>query len=141
MVGAEIEEYSERFPRLGLALTQCIVHRSIELQERLAGMALCKGQVRVLLALVRFAGESGTAMPDGSTRMFRITHRMIAEYVGTAREMVTVYMSRLRKAGIVRYSRGQLDLDLPAIYADLRLSGAPRSAAMNLAMSGETAIQ
>jgi len=40
---------------------------------------------------------SGIAEEDGSVRMVPFTHQMLAQYVGTSREIVTHYMNQFRR--------------------------------------------
>ena len=67
-------------------------------------------------------------MADGSFRISALTHHTIAEYVGTSREIVTFQMNRLRRMGLLRYSRRHIDIYSQAMVEALRQSGvsAPR---------------
>jgi DNA-binding transcriptional regulator LsrR (DeoR family) len=56
-------------------------------------------------------------------RMASLTHMVIAEHVGTSREIVSAQMSRLRRLGMVRYSRKYIDVDCVAIEQALRNEG------------------
>src|SRR5205085_7418533 len=106
----EIETQIEREPRLGLALSQYLVRQCIELQDRIESMAIYKTPERVMLALVQLADSLGTPMADGSTRVSALTHHTIAEFVGTSREIVTFQLNRLRRMGMLRYSRKHMDI-------------------------------
>jgi CRP/FNR family transcriptional regulator, cyclic AMP receptor protein len=119
----EIEEQIEREPRLGLALSQYLVRQCIELQERIESMAIHKTPERVILALAQLAHSLGTPLPDGSTRLASLTHHTIAEYVGTSREIVTFQMNRLRRLGLVRYTRRYIDIYVNALEQMLRHRG------------------
>ncbi len=120
---AEIEQQVEREPRLGIALAQYMVGQCIELQDRIESMAAYKTPERVMLALVQLAGSLGTEMSDGATRIGSLTHHTIAEYVGTSREIVTFQMNRLRRLGLLRYSRKHIDVYVPAMRDLLRGEG------------------
>jgi hypothetical protein len=65
----------------------------------------------------------GPPMPDGSLRVASLTHRTIAEFVGTSREIVTFQMNRLRRIGLVRYSREDIDVYAQAPRENLRQHG------------------
>ena len=117
---AEIEQHIEREPRLGIALSQYLVRQCIELQDRIASMAMYKTPERVMVALVQLAAALGDPMPDGSTRIASLTHHTIAEYVGTSREIVTFQMNRLRRLEMVRYSRKSIDVYATALKEALR---------------------
>ena len=112
---AEIEKQIEREPRLGLALSQYFVRQCIELQERMQRITVYKTPERVMLALVQLAGALGSPLADGSARIGALTHQTIAEYVGTSREIVTGQLNRLRRLGLLRYSRKHMDVYSSAI--------------------------
>ncbi|HEY1338489.1 MAG TPA: Crp/Fnr family transcriptional regulator [Bryobacteraceae bacterium] len=120
---AEIEQQVEREPRLGVALSQYLVRKCIDLQDRIESMAVYKTPERVMLALVQLSNELGTPMADGATRIASLTHHTIAEYVGTSREIVTFQMNRLRRMGLLRYSRKYIDVYAQAIEEELRQHG------------------
>jgi CRP-like cAMP-binding protein len=119
----EIETQIEREPRLGLALSQYLVRQCIELQDRIESMAVYKTPERVMLALVQLADSLGSPMADGSTRVPALTHHTIAEYVGTSREIVTFQLNRLRRLGMLRYSRKHMDIYTGPIQSVLRNQG------------------
>ena len=126
---AEIEAHIEREPRLGVALAQYLVRQCLELQDRIESMAVHKTPERVMLAFIQLSETLGTAMADGSSRVAALTHHTIAEYVGTSREIVTFQMNRLRRMGLLRYSRRHIDIYAQAMTEALRQSGvsAPHS--------------
>src|SRR5436305_3068866 len=119
----EIEAQIEREPRLGLALSQYLVRQCIELQDRIESMAVYKTPERVMLALVQLADGLGAPIPDGATRVPALTHRTIAEYVGTSREIVTFQLNRLRRLGMLRYSRKHMDIYTAPMQLALREQG------------------
>jgi len=127
---AEIERQIEREPRLGLALSQYLVRECIELQDRIESMAVYKTPERVMLSLIQLAQTLGTPMADGAVRIGALTHHTIAEFVGTSREIVTFQLNRLRRLGMLRYSRKFMDIYTGAIAQALRDQGIsmPRSA-------------
>jgi CRP/FNR family transcriptional regulator, cyclic AMP receptor protein len=119
----EIEQQVEREPRLGIALSQYLVRECLELQDRIESMAVHKTPERVMLALLQLATDLGSPMPDGSLRVASLTHHTIAEFVGTSREIVTFQMNRLRRSGLVRYSRKHIDVHAQAMRENLRQQG------------------
>jgi CRP-like cAMP-binding protein len=120
---SEIEQQVEREPRLGIALAQYLVRQCIELQDRIESMAVHKTPERVMLALLQLAADLGSPMPDGSLRVASLTHHTISEFVGTSREIVTFQMNRLRRLGLVRYSRKHIDIYAQALRENLRQQG------------------
>jgi CRP/FNR family transcriptional regulator, cyclic AMP receptor protein len=119
----EIEQQVEREPRLGIALAQYLVRQCIELQDRIESMAVHKTPERVMLALLQLAADLGSPQPDGSLRVASLTHHTISEFVGTSREIVTFQMNRLRRLGLVRYSRKHIDVYAQALRENLRQQG------------------
>ena len=119
----EIEQQVEREPRLGIALAQYLVRECIELQDRIESMAVHKTPERVMLALLQLATDLGSPMPDGSSRVASLTHHTISEFVGTSREIVTFQMNRLRRIGLVRYSRKHIDIYAQALREHLHQQG------------------
>jgi CRP/FNR family transcriptional regulator len=119
----EIEAQIDREPRLGLALSQYLVKQCLELQDRIESIASYKTPERVMLALIQLADTLGTPMMDGAARVPGLTHHTIAEYVGTSREIVTFQLNRLRREGLLRYSRKYLDIYTGAMQQLLRNQG------------------
>jgi CRP/FNR family transcriptional regulator, cyclic AMP receptor protein len=119
----EIEQQIEREPRLGMALSQYMVYQCLELQDRIESIATQSTPDRVTLALLQLAADLGAAMPEGTTRVASLPHRTIAEFVGTSREMVTWQMNRLRRLGLIRYSRKHIDVDVEAMRETLKQQG------------------
>jgi CRP/FNR family transcriptional regulator len=101
----EIQEQLERQPVLGIALVQLMAKRSLDLAERLQSFALDKASERVVRSLLHFADRLGNRSEDGSIQIPPLTHQVIAEYVGTSREIVTFQMNCLRQKGCLQYSR------------------------------------
>jgi CRP-like cAMP-binding protein len=106
----EVQRQIEREPRLGLALCQALARQGVDLQKRIESMAVYKTPERVMLALLALAGDLGAETPDGALRIPSLTHHTLAEYVGTSREVVTFQMNRLRRLGLIRYSRQYIDV-------------------------------
>jgi CRP/FNR family cyclic AMP-dependent transcriptional regulator len=120
---AEVEQQIDKDPRLGLLLAQYMVRECIELQDRIESSASYKTPERVMLAIVQLAADLGAQAPDGSLRLPSLTHHTIAEYVGTSREIVTFHMNRLRRLGMLKYSRKCIDVNLDSLQEELRQRG------------------
>jgi CRP-like cAMP-binding protein len=120
---AEVERHIEREPRLGIALSQYLVRQCIELQDRIESMAVYKTPERVMVSLIQLANSLGTPTVDGGMRIVALTHHTIAEYVGTSREIVTFQLNRLRRLGMLRYSRKYMDIYAEAMKSVLRDQG------------------
>jgi CRP/FNR family transcriptional regulator, cyclic AMP receptor protein len=107
---AEIEGHIQREPRLGVALVQYMVRQCLLMQERIQCMAICKTPERVALALVQLADATGQTPEQGVVRMGGLTHHTLADYVGTSREIVTFQLNRLRRLGLVKYTRKHIEV-------------------------------
>lgn len=103
--GEEIEQAAEQRPKLALALFQLMVHRSVELANRIESFSVESIVRRLTRALVLFGARFGNKGEDGSVQMAAFTHELLSQYVGTSREIVTHYMSQFRREGYLDYSR------------------------------------
>lgn len=102
---AQIDDLAQMRPRLAIALLQIVVQRSLEYGRRIESFSMDKAGRRLARTLIRFSQRLGAAEPDGSYRMPPFTHALLAQYVGTSREIVSNYMNMFRRQGYVRYSR------------------------------------
>jgi CRP-like cAMP-binding protein len=134
----EIEGQVEREPRLGLALMEELILNCLDMEERMQAMASCKTPQRVMLSLIQLSRRLGEVQPDGAMRMASLTHHTIAEHVGTSREIVSSQMSRLRRQGLVVYSRRHIDVYCEAMEEALRCQGLMFRHAGILAASNST---
>ncbi len=119
---AEIEDMIAKRPRLAVALLQILAKRSLEFTERIESLSVENIARRLARSLIRFAGRLGTGGDNGSARMAPLTHELLAQYVGTSREIVTHYMNQFRKEGYLQYSRRGIVLDRHALCEWLRHS-------------------
>jgi CRP-like cAMP-binding protein len=101
----EIEELAMQRPKLGIALLQLLVQRSMEFGSRIESLSVDNIARRLARALVRFSERLGHEDPDGSVQMSPLTHEFLSQYVGTSREIVTHFMNQFRRQGYLRYSR------------------------------------
>jgi CRP/FNR family transcriptional regulator len=102
---AEIEDIVTKRPRLAVALMQILVQRTREFGHRIESFSVDNIARRLARSLIRFSERLGTAEPDGSVNLAPFTHELLAQYVGTSREIVTHYMNKFRRQGYLRYSR------------------------------------
>ncbi|MGA2722444.1 MAG: Crp/Fnr family transcriptional regulator [Bryobacteraceae bacterium] len=117
---AEIEDMVAKRPRLAVALLQILAKRSIDFTERIESLSVDNIARRLARSLIRFADREGTRGDNGSARMAPLTHELLAQYVGTSREIVTHYMNQFRKDGHLEYSRRGIVLDRNALGEWLR---------------------
>jgi CRP-like cAMP-binding protein len=112
---AEIEHQIEKEPRLGLALLEEFALAILDINDRVQAMATCKTPERVMLSLLQLQRTLGERQANGAMRMASLSHMVIAEHVGTSREIVSAQMSRLRGLGVIRYSRRYIEIDCEAM--------------------------
>jgi CRP/FNR family transcriptional regulator len=117
---AEIEDIVIKRPRLAVALLQILAKRAIDFTHRIESLSLDHIARRLARSLIRFSERLGTQGEDGSVRMAPLTHELLAQYVGTSREIVTHYMNQFRKEGFLQYSRKGIVLYRDALREWLR---------------------
>lgn len=120
---AEIEDIVTKRPRLAVALLQILAQRTIDFGHRIESFSVDNISRRLARSLIRFSGRMGTPEEDGTVRMAPFTHELLAQYVGTSREIVTHYMNQFRRDGYLRYSRKGITLYRDAIKDWLRQDG------------------
>jgi CRP-like cAMP-binding protein len=101
----EIEEEIERRPRLGIALVRMFVSRQLGYKARIQCLASKKTSERLVRSLLYLAKHMGTPAQDGFVEIPALSHKRIAEYVGSTRERISIEMNTLRNKGLLRYSR------------------------------------
>ena len=101
----EIENIMVKRPRLAVALLQILVGRTINFAHRIESFSVDSIARRLARSLIRFSERLGAQEEDGSVRMVPFTHELLAQYIGTSREVVTHYMNEFRRQGFLRYSR------------------------------------
>ena len=95
-------------PGLSLALLQTFVHRLNGSEKRLTSLAQDSVEHRLVRLLVRLADRIGSEDTKGLTRLLPLSHLLLAQYIGTSREIITVYMNRFRDKGLLAYSRREI---------------------------------
>ena len=64
---------------------------------------------RLAHVLIQLASPAGTIEPE-------ITHGILAGMIGTTRPHVSSFMSRFRKAGLIKYAGDAVEIDAKALY-------------------------
>jgi len=101
----EVEDAVSKRPPLAVALLQVFSQRLSDFTSRIQSLSADGTDARLARSLVHFAGRFGTVEDDGGVRMMPFTHELLAQYVGTSREIITLYMNQFRRQGYVQYSR------------------------------------
>jgi len=107
---SDMEDLVTKRPRLALALLQILAQRNAVFTRRIESFAIDSIEQRLARSLLHFSERLGSREDDGSVRIMPLTHKMLSEYVGTTREVITHYMIRFRKQGYVSYSRRGIHL-------------------------------
>ncbi len=100
-----------RVPKLGGALLRVMADKISRTHARIENMAIDPIAQRLIKVLIRLGEEFGEPGPGTSVHVMPITHELLAKYVGTSREIVTQYMSQLRRKYLVQYDRSGLEFD------------------------------
>jgi CRP-like cAMP-binding protein len=111
--GNEVGKLILERPELGIALLQIVAQRCFDLRRRIESFLSDSVKERLALALIRFAERFGNVMHDGSVGMMPLSHKLLSQYVGASREVITQHLNRLRRDGYLRYSPGEF-----AFYPD-----------------------
>ncbi len=104
-LASDVAELMLRQPRLGIALLQMAVRRNIDSVHRIESFTGDNIARRLARSLIRFSERLGEPEEDDMVRMLPFTHELLAQYVGTSREIVTHWMARFKREGYIRYSR------------------------------------
>ena len=116
----DIEEMIMKQPQLAMALLQAFGQRALALTERIESLAVDSIDQRLARTLVRFSERLGTLQTDGSFVMQPLTHELLAQYVGTSRELVTSRMTNFRRQGYLQYTRKDITVYRDALRAWIR---------------------
>jgi CRP/FNR family cyclic AMP-dependent transcriptional regulator len=116
----DIEEMVMKRPRLAMALLQAFGQRALGFADRIQSLSVESVDQRLARTLVRFSERLGTPQTDGSIAMEPLTHELLAQYVGTSRELVTWHMTNFRRQGYLQYSRKGITLHRDALRAWIR---------------------
>jgi CRP/FNR family transcriptional regulator, cyclic AMP receptor protein len=92
---------SERWPELGIALSERTARHARSLAARLAVSQIPQVSERVQIVLWQLADRFGYVDPEGVVIPLRLSHQVIAELVSARREVVTRRLAELRSQGLV----------------------------------------
>jgi CRP/FNR family transcriptional regulator, cyclic AMP receptor protein len=125
-------------PQLAVALLQVLALRLMDFKSRLHSFASDPTPRRLARTLIRFSERLGQTNEDGSVQMIPFTHKLLAQYVGTTREVITLFMNRFRREGYLDYSRkGNIVIRRDALTEWLRQPpAAQQGRAQTVSMAG-----
>ena len=116
---AALRELVHKRPELASALLSLAVVRARDFGVRIESLCNDNIEKRLAAALLHFAERLGTESADGGLEMISFTHALLAQYVGTSREIVTHYMNDFRRRGSLDYSRRSITVFSKKWTADL----------------------
>ncbi|MEZ5362419.1 MAG: Crp/Fnr family transcriptional regulator [Bryobacterales bacterium] len=120
----ELRTMIARTPELGAALMRVVARKLNDADNRIESFAVDHIPQRLVKALLRLGDRFGEPKgPGGVLRLMPLTHDLIAKHVGTSREIITQHMSKLRRRGLLSYSRAGLEIDPLKLRAELEKSG------------------
>jgi CRP-like cAMP-binding protein len=90
--------------------------------RRIESFASEKAEQRLARTLLYLAERLGRKSEDGRIQIMSLTHELLAQYVGTTRELVTLNMIQFRRHGYLTYSRREIVLDPDALWKFLKPS-------------------
>jgi len=101
---SEIEDIATRNPRLAIALLQIMAQRSINFGHRIESFSVETIARRLARTLVHFSEDTGQRNAEGGpVQMMSFTHELLAQYVGTSREIITIYMNQFWRKGYLDF--------------------------------------
>jgi len=113
-----LTEILPRYPQVSLEIIRRLAARLQTATEEAGGLAFEDCRHRLLRALLRF-GRSAVATATHDGVMLRMTHEQLAQAVGSARETVTLVLTELRNANMLRTGRNKLTFNPQALAAAL----------------------
>jgi CRP/FNR family transcriptional regulator, cyclic AMP receptor protein len=88
-------------PNVAIALSDALRSALRQKRDAIANFASVRPADRVERKLLQLAREHGRVVPDGIRLDFPITHELLAEMIGSARETVSRAIDRLESTGFV----------------------------------------
>lgn len=96
-----VRKILESQPRMGKAIAALSATRARAYRERLYMMTAVPVQARLAASLHMLARRFGKKDKQGTLISMRITHQDLADYIGAARETITLFLSRFKKQGLI----------------------------------------
>ncbi|MCS7033863.1 MAG: Crp/Fnr family transcriptional regulator [Phycisphaerae bacterium] len=108
---AVVLESIRRDQTSAVGLVQALARRATVAEHDAALATFADCRARLIRALQTFSGSAAAEPQDDGIRL-HLTHSHLAEAIGSARETVSLILSELRRAGVVRTGRNFLIVDL-----------------------------
>ena len=101
-------------PQCGIGLIQILARTSMELSRRLLQFAGRSIPLRLAEALLDLASHE-KRRSDVPGQVECLPHRMLARYIGTSREIVTLHLNDFRRRGLLVYTRKVMEINIPGL--------------------------
>ncbi len=98
---------AQRYPQISLKITKMVGDRLREVESKLEDLIFKDVPTRLARLLLRLVHEYGVQTPDGTQIDLRLTHRDLAELIGSTRETTTTTLSRFKAEGVLERRRGR----------------------------------
>jgi len=104
----EFEEFLEKMPKLSAKVLKLLGFKIHILENKLQNLVFKDVKTRICELLYNLYNKSG----DKNTGLIRVplTHQDIANLVGSTRETASVYLSELKKEGVISYERKKITI-------------------------------
>ncbi|MGE5278638.1 MAG: Crp/Fnr family transcriptional regulator [Acidobacteriota bacterium] len=96
------EEILTAFPMIARNFIRLLSKRLVMVEQVFAGFGHTWSYHRLGKVLLRLAREHGVDTPRGTVIPLRLTHKELAELIGTTRETVTTQIKKFKRLGLVR---------------------------------------
>jgi CRP-like cAMP-binding protein len=110
----KVLEALPRHPKASLQIIHQLADRLSIATEEASHLVFDDTRLRLVKALLKFS-RSAAATVTGDGVILRMTHEQLAQAVGAARETVSLTLTQLRQANLLRTGRNQLAFDPRAL--------------------------
>jgi CRP/FNR family transcriptional regulator len=107
----QMRDLLRRYPQVAGNLLPYMAHKLRELATLASDLAFTDVSTRLARLLLLYAKEEGEPTPHGIDLAWGLSHRQIAQIIGTAREVVTRSLHHFEQAGILHRDHDHLVID------------------------------
>lgn len=94
-----------KYPSLGLRVVELLDRRRQQMERRLECFAFKRTESRLVETLSELSGGFEAKCEHGFGQHIRLSQQELADLVGASRPVVSTILNRLRKAGVLGYTR------------------------------------
>jgi CRP/FNR family transcriptional regulator len=96
------EEILTSFPTVARNFIRLLSRRLVKVEQGFAGFGHTWSYQRLGKVLLQLAKEHGVEMPKGTVIPVHLTHKDLAELIGTTRETVTTQVNKFKRLGLLK---------------------------------------